>query len=98
MAIVCGGTNTGADDSSDCYYYNELDGSWTQMASLNEIRKFAASTFIQGQWWITGGSGPFGKHFTPYLDLPAERFYHNMVQIDENRSLLIGGEIDYNQT
>ena len=109
-ALVCGGGfywSTGNIFSSECYYYN-TNGTWTQGPSMTESRLHAASTFFNNQWWISGGSSSYGIHtstelfnngsnsFVTFADLPGARNYHNLVAMDDNKAILLGGK-DYNK-
>ena len=103
QTLVCGGYPY----TSDCYYYN-TDGTWTQGPSMTEAREYASSTILNSDLWVTGGYNP-GEHglastecfistsFITYVDLPVERYYHNIVSIEENRAMLLGGQTTFQE-
>ena len=103
-ALVCGGYNTGGGSNyySACYFYN-TNGTWMQGPSMTEERGFASASFLNNQFWITGGENSGGaldsteifnsssSSFFPFVDLPEERRDHNIISIDVNRAMLLGG-------
>ena len=111
--LVCGGhsyVNTSSVYYSECYYYN-ANGSWTQGPSMTEARGYAASSFFNNQWWMTGGDNndvsglastelldSDSNNFMPFLELPMERHDHNIISIDDNRVMLLGGQDVYQDT
>ena len=103
-AIICGGHNYPATYVPDCYYYNPEIGNWNKTSSMTEDRAYAASTVVQGQWWITGGHKDSiedlssteylprsSTNFIPFQNLPVPRMHHSLVTMDSNRVMLIGG-------
>ena len=110
--VVCGGYFSTADAySAECYIYNPTDGGWTQTSFMTSARAYAATTSLDGQWWITGGGrlvpsylssteiwNSDNETFTPYLDLPGPREFHNLVSLDNKRAMLIGGQENYVET
>lgn len=105
-ALVCGGYFYigGGIYTSECYYYN-TNGTWTQGPSMTEAREHTASTFYNNQWWITAGYNSdqgtlastelfnsTSNSFVPFVNLPEERESHNLVSIDDNRAILLGGQ------
>ena len=104
-AFVCGGYH----DISDCYYYNP-NGTWTQGPSMTAARQFATATIFNQNFWITGGENSNGglattelfdsgrNSFVPFVNLPEERYYHNLISIDDNRSMILGGQDPYQDT
>ena len=106
--IVCGGYPY----TSSCYNYNQEFGTWTQTTYLTDSRGFSASTFLNGLWWVTGGYNfpNFENYlsstdllndinvFTPYFNLPDERSYHDVVSLDDNRTMLLGGQDPFTET
>ena len=107
MAIVCGGY---APSVSDCYKYQQEKRSWTNTTvSLVTPRAFASSTVIgDNQWWITGGFNSevgylketevLNDNFARYQDMLVERDHHNMVRIDSNRYMMLGGQSQFVET
>ena len=108
QAIVCGGYTDPSSYSSDCYSYNPGNGAWTEISSMISKREYAASTFIQGHWWVTGGYMPLvlsdtevlisNCSFIPYYDLPVARYHHSIVALDSNKAMLLGGQGHYFDT
>ena len=99
--IVCGGCCT---YTSDCYFYNSGNGSWTEGPTMIEERSGAASVIMNDALWITGGTNSNGHHssteifnssnnsFGKYIDLPVEGWYHEIIKISDKTSMLIGGQ------
>ena len=74
-----------------------------------ESRGSASSTFLNGNWWITGGKNPIvlkstevynadNNSFVSYVNLPRERFSHNMVSVADDRVMMLGGQSTYTDT
>ena len=104
-ALVCGGVYI-----SDCYYYN-TNGTWTQGPSMTSARGYAAATFINHQFSISGGDNQdvsglnstellnsSNNSFDQFVDMPVERFQHNIVSLDVNRAIFLGGQDFYSNT
>ena len=62
-----------------------------------------------GDWWVTGGYNSNDGYlasteilsessFAPYADMPVPRGYHNLVNMDEDRVMLLGGQARYVET
>ena len=105
-ALVCGGYPA----KKDCYYYDS-DGTWTQGPTMLVGRSDPASTIFNNQFWVTGGFNPDGaflksselfdsnaNRFIKFVDLPQDRYLHNIIQIDDNRAMLLGGQDLYQDT
>ena len=109
---VCGGYtyNHSHIYTSECYYYHP-NGTWTQGPPMTEAREAASAAFFNNQWWISGGDnlGAYGlvstelfnsssNSFVPFVDLPKPRLSHNIVSIEDNRAMLLGGQSTYTET
>ena len=104
-ALVCGGYSY-YDDRNNCYsacYYYNTNGTWTQGPSMIEKRAWAASSFLNNQFRVFGGvNGSIlastelfnssSNSFVSFVDLPEPRSRHNIISIDDNRVMLLGGE------
>ena len=52
---VCGGLLDSLH-ISQCFEFNPVDGTWKDGGSMSENRLYAASSIIDGVWFITGGT------------------------------------------
>ena len=107
--IVCGGFMIGDDSvsSNDCYKLFKRDKFFRFFAKMQERRKMASITVIQGNLWITGGkSASYVLKSTEFLppkntnsmstsvqkiDLPEPLYGHVVINLNETTSFLIGG-------
>ena len=107
-AIVCGGC---CPHTAKCWIYVPSDRTWLETAGLTTRRDVSSSTYVQGQWWITGGYNPDDtaistteiwssddNNFIYYENLPEGRYYHSIVGIDKDKAILIGGQKNYTKT
>ena len=101
QAIVCGDPHY-KSYKTQCYIYD--NGRWVKSEIAMKVQSFAAATVINGQWWVTGGMNLYGqsiattqvlkntsKSFEPFVNLTKSTGYHNLVQMDENKTMLLGG-------
>ena len=109
-ALVCGGY--GPSFSSECFYYNP-NGTWTQGPSMTANRSYATTLLHNNQLWIIGGDNSDvqgldttdlfnrnSKSFISSVDIPAERFGHSIISLqnNENEIMLLGGQYSYKKT
>ena len=90
-AIVCGG-----NEIPLCSNYSQANPNWSKVSATIELRRHAASSFINGHWWVSNGNtseifDTSTKSFRSYVNLPAFRRQHNIIAIDENTAMLLGG-------
>ena len=92
--LVCGGFST-----NECYFYNTTLDIWVQTASMAHVRESAAATLLTPtQWWITGGTSSAittevytsFQGLANFVNLPAPRTLHNIINIDEKNVMLLG--------
>ena len=101
--IVCGGGSNATYTSSACYKYNPENASWSYMTDMIAKRSQAASIVHGDKFWITGGRQNGMVHsstevlhssnysFTLYTSLPSAIFGHNLLNVDLNYIILLGG-------
>ena len=109
-AIVCGGW-TGSQYRSTCYVYQPDTRTWSLSGTtLSAPKGFTASTFIEGQWFITGGRNAsfYIKETESYdsgsdtflsgVDMPVERFVHTIVSYSETSAIVFGNDFETDET
>lgn len=104
--FVCGGFLA----TSVCYSYNQHGRSWTLAPSMTEGRQYFTATIFNDQLWLTGGykSGQElastelfnsnSNEFDSFVNLPVGRAYHNVISIENNKAMLLGGRFSYQDT
>ena len=102
--IVCGGQNGSFISTNQCFNYDKDLNVWKETFSLKEIRAYAAAVQLTPEkWWITGGFSNHGvlqstEMFTlgsgieSFMDLPVQLHSHNLVKINSNHVILLGGK------
>ena len=91
-AFVCSGSRP-KSLWNNCYLYNLTGNQWDHKATMSKGRVYAASVLYNSTHiWVTGGTDGLGfsqstemldittMKFSNFVDLPAERFQHNLVQ------------------
>ena len=103
--LVCGGTGAdGNTDSCFTYHVNGSWTQSEPLPECRAYA--AAAVFNPSEWWITGGycyDDPHYNHyqstllysnstsgFQPYVDLPYEREYHNLVRVNSTQMIMLG--------
>ena len=102
-AITCGGFSP-SSNRPKCYEYLADDDAWVNFVDMSLGRyRSATEYFNETSWWITGGGTNGGDTKTTemydsetrtlsyYVDIPIPRELHNLVKMDDNRMMLLGG-------
>ena len=104
-ALVCGGYPY----TSECYYYQHK---WDLDPRAINDRAAGWGSCINAWWcmvdhwrckfkwrpFFNRTNQHWYNRFVPFVDLPEERWLHNIVSIDDNRAMLLGGQISYRET
>jgi len=105
--IVCGGQDS-EQVFNQCYALTSATSEWVGFFPLPEPLWDMSSSVIDGKWFITGGRNRFGRAqaktyiynnglFEPGPQLPALKFGHCQITINDTHVFFAGGDYDQNE-
>ena len=107
MVVICGGL-TSDEFLNKCYKLSKGQTTFKEYATGLEPKAKASSIVIQDEIWITGGvSNGISKKSSEFIkdnskrkgtDLPEKLFNHIIIKLNEETSMLIGGEGEKDKT